>query len=81
MRRIARIRCFALMLAGLLLSPALVRGRRLKQPDDLAGFPLIHDTTMERHAAFPTWATWLKAAGARPTRPRGTLSAEQVEYD
>ena len=46
-------------------SPSLIaRVRKLREPDDLAHFKLIHDTTMESHASFPTWATWLKAARA-----------------
>jgi LysR family glycine cleavage system transcriptional activator len=46
-------------------SPSLVtRVRKLREPDDLRHFKLIHDTTMESHASFPTWATWLKASGA-----------------
>jgi LysR family glycine cleavage system transcriptional activator len=54
-------------------SPSLLRARRLKQPDDLASVPLIHDTTMEKHEAFPTWSTWLKAAGARKVDARPGL--------
>lgn len=54
-------------------SPSLLRSRKLKQPDDLASFRLIHDTTMERHATFPTWATWLKVAGARRADARRGL--------
>jgi LysR family glycine cleavage system transcriptional activator len=54
-------------------SPSLAGARKLKQPDDLAGFPLIHDTTMEKHEAFPTWSTWLKAAGARKVDARPGL--------
>lgn len=52
-------------------SPSLIRSRKLKQPDDLANFRLIHDTTMEKHETFPTWSTWLKAARAHKvdTRP------------
>jgi len=47
-------------------SPSLLtRMRKLRDPDDLAHYQLIHDTTMELHSSFPTWATWLKAAGAR----------------
>jgi LysR family glycine cleavage system transcriptional activator len=55
-------------------SPALVtRVRRLRHPDDLRHFKLIHDTTLESHASFPTWATWLKAAGARKVDARPGL--------
>ena len=54
-------------------SPSLLRTRRLKQPDDLASFRLIHDTTMEKHESFPTWSTWLKAAGARKVDARPGL--------
>ena len=47
-------------------SPSLLtRLRKLREPDDLAHFKLIHDTSMDSHAGFPTWTTWLKAAGAR----------------
>jgi LysR family glycine cleavage system transcriptional activator len=47
--------------------------RKLREPDDLAHFQLIHATTMESHATFPTWTTWLKAAGARRVDARRGL--------
>jgi len=55
-------------------SPSLLTGTsKLREPDDLARFPLIHDTTMESHTSFPTWTTWLKAAGARRVDARRGL--------
>jgi LysR family glycine cleavage system transcriptional activator len=55
-------------------SPSLLtRVRKLREPDDLGHFKLIHDTTMESHASFPTWATWLKAASARKVDARRGL--------
>ena len=54
-------------------SPSLIRARKLKKPDDLSSFQLIHDTTMERHETFPTWSTWLRAAGARKVDARPGL--------
>jgi LysR family glycine cleavage system transcriptional activator len=55
-------------------SPSLLtRMRKLREPDDLAHFQLIHDTTMEFHTSFPTWTTWLKAAGARRVDARRGL--------
>ena len=54
-------------------SPSLIRTRKLREPDDLAHFKLIHDTTMESHTSFPTWTTWLKAAGARKVDARRGL--------
>jgi LysR family glycine cleavage system transcriptional activator len=54
-------------------SPTLIRARTLSRPDELANFPLIHDTTMDKHAAFPTWSAWLKAAGARKVDARPGL--------
>jgi LysR family glycine cleavage system transcriptional activator len=55
-------------------SPALLtRARKLRQPDDLAQFRLIHDTTMESHAGFPSWATWVRRAGASAVDPRRGL--------
>lgn len=55
-------------------SPSLItRVRKLREPDDLAHFKLIHDTTMEAHSNFPTWATWLKTARARRVDPRPGL--------
>jgi LysR family glycine cleavage system transcriptional activator len=55
-------------------SPSLLtRMRKLREPDDLAHFKLIHDTTMESHTSFPTWTTWLKAAGARKVDARRGL--------
>ena len=55
-------------------SPSLLTGmRKLHEPDDLAHFKLIHDTSMDAHTSFPTWATWLKAAGARTVDARRGL--------
>jgi LysR family transcriptional regulator, glycine cleavage system transcriptional activator len=54
-------------------SPALLAsaGKTLA-PADLLSFKLIHDTTLASHAEFPTWASWLKAAGVRRAKaPRG----------
>jgi LysR family transcriptional regulator, glycine cleavage system transcriptional activator len=45
-------------------SPELLRTRRrLSKPRDLAKETLIHDLSMESHAAFPSWKTWLQKAG------------------
>jgi LysR family glycine cleavage system transcriptional activator len=45
-------------------SPALLEGTRpLRGPDDLKRHTLIHDRSMAFEAAFPTWRTWLQAAG------------------
>jgi LysR family glycine cleavage system transcriptional activator len=55
-------------------SPSLLIGmHKLRGPDDLAHFKLIHDTTMDSHESFPTWTTWLKAAGARRVDARRGL--------
>jgi LysR family transcriptional regulator, glycine cleavage system transcriptional activator len=55
-------------------SPALLtRVRKLRTPDDLAHFRLIHDTTMESHASFPSWTTWLRRAGASKVDARRGL--------
>jgi LysR family glycine cleavage system transcriptional activator len=54
-------------------SPSLTGMSKLREPDDLARFQLIHDTTMESHTSFPTWTTWLKAAGARRVDARRGL--------
>lgn len=51
----------------------LTRVRQVRRADDLRHFKLIHDTTLEAHASFPTWATWLKHAGARGVDPRRGL--------
>lgn len=51
----------------------LTRVRRLREPDDLAHFRLIHDTTMESHASFPSWTTWLRRAGASKVDSRRGL--------
>jgi LysR family glycine cleavage system transcriptional activator len=52
-------------------SPSLAH--TLRSPGDLAGFQLIHDTTMAAHASFPTWSTWLKAARARTMKSRAGM--------
>src|SRR4030095_2979080 len=55
-------------------SPSLLTPKRkLREPDDLAHFKLIHDISMDSHTSFPTWTTWLKAAGARRVDARRGL--------
>lgn len=55
-------------------SPALLsRMRAIDQPDSLGRFKLIHDTTLQGMPGFPTWSTWLKAAGARGVDARPGL--------
>jgi LysR family transcriptional regulator, glycine cleavage system transcriptional activator len=55
-------------------SPSLLtRTRKLREPDDLANFRLIHDTSMDSHRNFPTWATWLEAAGGQRADARRGL--------
>jgi LysR family glycine cleavage system transcriptional activator len=45
-------------------SPALLEGTHpLRSPEDLKHHTLIHDRSMEFECAFPTWRTWLLAAG------------------
>jgi LysR family glycine cleavage system transcriptional activator len=45
-------------------SPALLQGPRpLQSPEDLKHHTLIHDRSMAFESAFPTWQTWLQAAG------------------
>ena len=34
--------------------------RLLQQPENLLGFPLIHDLTRDAHSGFTTWDTWLQ---------------------
>jgi LysR family glycine cleavage system transcriptional activator len=51
----------------------LTRLRKLREPDDLARLMLVHDTSMDSHPSFPTWTTWLKAAGARRVDARRGL--------
>ncbi len=51
----------------------LTRTRKMRRAHDLQHFKLIHDTTLEGHASFPTWASWLKAAGARSMDARRGL--------
>jgi LysR family transcriptional regulator, glycine cleavage system transcriptional activator len=46
-------------------SPRLLEaGPPLRTPDDLAHHALIHDQAVDRDPLVPTWAMWLKAAGA-----------------
>jgi LysR family glycine cleavage system transcriptional activator len=45
-------------------SPALLKGTRpLRSLEDLRHRTLIHDRSMAFESAFPTWRTWLQAAG------------------
>jgi LysR family glycine cleavage system transcriptional activator len=46
-------------------SPALLAGKHpLRAVEDLRHHTLIHDASMPKGSAFPSWAGWLKAAGA-----------------
>jgi LysR family glycine cleavage system transcriptional activator len=55
-------------------SPSLLsRAHRLRSPDDVSNFKLIHDTTMSAHSAFPTWSTWLKAARAKGVKSQSGM--------
>jgi LysR family glycine cleavage system transcriptional activator len=46
-------------------SPELLRRqRRLRKPSDLVKETLIHDLSMDSQAGFPTWAAWMRKAGA-----------------
>jgi len=69
-------------------SPSLpTRIRALREPGDLVHFKLIHDTTLESHANFPTWATWVRAARAgkvdarRGLRINSSIMALQAAID
>ncbi len=44
-------------------SPKLLQQGRLSTVSDLVGETLIHDLSMDGHADFPGWETWLKKAG------------------
>jgi LysR family glycine cleavage system transcriptional activator len=45
-------------------SPALLEGTHpLRGPEDLTHHTLIHDRSMAVESMFPTWRTWLQAAG------------------
>ncbi|HEY4091640.1 MAG TPA: transcriptional regulator GcvA [Luteibacter sp.] len=45
-------------------SPDLLREHeRLRQPGDLTRETLIHDLSMDGHAGFPTWESWMTHAG------------------
>lgn len=45
-------------------SPTLLQGEHpLRGPEDLQNHTLIHDRSMASESAFPTWRTWLQAAG------------------
>ena len=45
-------------------SPALLEGAHpLRGPEDLKHHTFIHDRSMASESAFPSWRTWLQAAG------------------
>lgn len=45
-------------------SPRLLEAtHKLRSPEDLKHYTLIHDRSMAFESAFPTWRTWLQAAG------------------
>lgn len=43
----------------------LLKDARLQNPAELGDETLIHDLSMDGHAGFATWDTWLQAAGVR----------------
>ncbi len=65
-------------------SPQLLKsGPPLRTPDDLRHHALIHDTAVDRDPLVPTWAMWLKAAGAKgvPEVSGLTFSASHLALD
>ena len=44
-------------------SPTLVKDKSFAKPEELLNETLIHDTSIEKHKAFPTWQQWLDKAG------------------
>ncbi len=46
---------------------------RFREPEDLLKETLIHDESMDDHAGFPGWASWLEAAGVRTRLARCPL--------
>ena len=61
-------------------SPRLVERLELKEPEDLARAPLLHDASMLTLGAVPTWQDWFSAAGM-PTADanRGTRFARYAD--
>lgn len=56
-------------------SPRLLQdGPPLRAPEDLANHALIHDQAADRDPLAPTWAMWLKAAGAAGVVPASGLT-------
>lgn len=51
-------------------SPELLRRQHLNKPDDLLHETLIHDLSMDGHANFPTWETWMEKAGVTDATPK-----------
>ncbi|MGL6260423.1 transcriptional regulator GcvA [Vibrio sp. WXL103] len=45
-------------------SPTLLKEKSFAKPEDLLNETLIHDTSIEKHQAFPTWQQWLEKAGS-----------------
>ncbi|MEM7569887.1 MAG: transcriptional regulator GcvA [Pseudomonadota bacterium] len=55
-------------------APALMDGEAaLQSPQDLASHTLIHDSSQDADPAAPSWAMWLKAAGAANLKPGRSL--------
>jgi LysR family glycine cleavage system transcriptional activator len=56
-------------------SPRLLQdGPPLRAPEDLVNHALIHDQAADRDPLAPTWAMWLRAAGAAGVVPASGLS-------
>jgi LysR family transcriptional regulator, glycine cleavage system transcriptional activator len=56
-------------------SPLLLEtGPPLRTPEDLSHHALIHDQAVDRDPLAPTWAMWLKAAGATGVPPASGLT-------
>jgi len=69
-------------------SPKLQQGKHpLRKVEDLRHHTLIHDATLPEGSAFPSWATWLEAAGApgvdtsRGLRVNASMLVSQAAID
>lgn len=57
-------------------SPTILKRKRLKHPNDLKNYTLLHETTAIAQPDYPDWRDWLHQAGATAVNPAAGLYFE-----